>query len=79
MTDQRPAFELTELGEAVKACLTPETYAVLVGRLSPPELLKAAAYQCFLHQQAPGVEDLVRAACVFLDQTGVVPTMVKVK
>ena len=59
------------LVEAVTRALKPEVYDALKrGHASPPEILKLAALQCFLHQQDEGVEDRIRASMIILDATG---------
>lgn len=58
------------LNEAIEKCFEPEVYSAMKNRISPPEMLKAAALQCFLHNQEEGVEDKIRTALIILDATG---------
>ncbi len=59
-----------KLNEAIEKCFEPEVYAAMKNRISPPEILRSAALQCFLHDQEEGVEDKIRAALIVLDATG---------
>jgi hypothetical protein len=61
------------LDQAIKSCFKPEIYAALKGHMVPPELLRTAALECFLHEQAEGVEDVIRAALIFHTETGLMP------
>ena len=58
------------LSQAVEKALKPQIFAAVKGHLSPPEILKTAALQCFLHEQEEGVEDKIRAHMIILDATG---------
>ena len=58
------------LNEAIEKCFEPRVYVAMKHGMSPPEILKAAALQCFLHNQEEGVEDKIRAALIVLDATG---------
>lgn len=61
------------LNDAMSKCFPPEIYRAMKDHLSPPEMLNAAALECFLHKQEDGVEDVVRAALIFLRQIGTMP------
>lgn len=59
--------------EAIEQCFKPEVYKAVKGHLSPPELLKMAVVECFLHKKDQRVEDTIRAGMIFLDATGLMP------
>ena len=61
------------LNEAIEKALGTEIYHAVKGHLSPPEILKIAALECFLHKQEDEVEDVIRAGMIFLDATGLMP------
>ena len=58
------------LQQAIEITLKPEIYLAVKNHLSPPEILKMAAIQCFLHQQEEEVEDAIRGAMIALNATG---------
>lgn len=62
-----------KLNDAMATCFPPETYDAMRKHLSPPELLNAAALECFLHPQPPEVENEIRASLLELRQTGIMP------
>jgi hypothetical protein len=63
-------FMKLTLQQAAEKALKPEIYAAVRNYSSPPEILKMAAIQCFLHEQEEGVEEVIRAAMIVLDTTG---------
>lgn len=62
-----------ELKEAIKKCFKPDVYEAMKSHLSPPEMLNAAALECFLHYQPEEVESTIKAALIFLRQIGTMP------
>ena len=58
---------------AIAACFSEELYLNLKRTASPPELLKMAALECFVHPKDKIVEDTLRSAMLHLWTEGVMP------
>ena len=63
--------------EAAQHIYKPAIYSAMCDVLSPPEILRAMAYQCFLHNQEDGIEDTIRAACIIFEETGIMSQPIK--
>ena len=57
--------------EAIREAMTPEVFNRMRRIISPPEMLKEAALQCFLQQIEGEVADKIREALMYLETTGV--------
>lgn len=62
-----------KLQEAIEKCFEDGSYPILKKQLAPPELLKAAALECFLNRRNFEVENMIRAGLIFLKSTGLMP------
>lgn len=58
---------------AIAQCFPPEIYCAMKGHLSPPEMLNAAAIECFCHKREDEVANTIRNGLNHLRLFGLMP------
>ena len=62
-----------KLNDALEQCWDNDAYNAIKHHLSLPELLDAAAIQCFLYPPHPVVSNTIREALLHLRTVGTIP------